>query len=273
MLQRALGEYQIVGPSTNIEFLKAVAAHPEFARGEVETSFIPVRSLGSCGIAHSQTHHDELFSNKPVPASVLAQAGLYLAAQARHDLAQSGSGPWASLAFRRFGDTARSVHTFDEGSVTLSANSDGSFDVTTGDFTSRATVSMLSPTEVIAQFDNTRAHATVIAVGHKLHVFTDSSHYILHRPQTSADEGEATTTSADNLTSPMPATVIDVKVKQGDTVTTGQVLAVLESMKMEINIRAGRDGVVGKVGVEKGMSVEEGTLLVALEPENAVKPE
>lgn len=44
MLQRALGEYQVVGPSTNIEFLKAVAGHPEFAKGEVETSFIPVNT-------------------------------------------------------------------------------------------------------------------------------------------------------------------------------------------------------------------------------------
>ena len=43
MLRRALGEYQVVGPSTNIEFLKAVAGHPEFVKGEVETSFVPVR--------------------------------------------------------------------------------------------------------------------------------------------------------------------------------------------------------------------------------------
>lgn len=128
---------------------------------------------------------------------------------------------------------------------------------------------MLSPTEVITQLDNTRSQATIISVGNKLHVFTNASHYILHRPQISADEGEATTTSADNLVSPMPATVIDVKVKAGDVVTTGQVLAVLESMKMEINIRAGRDGVVGKVAAEKGKSVEEGSLLVALEPESA----
>jgi 3-methylcrotonyl-CoA carboxylase alpha subunit len=273
MLQRALGEYQIVGPSTNIEFLKAVAAHAEFAKGEVETSFIPVSRMVTWGRAHSQTHHDELFSNKPVLGAVLAQAGLYLAAQARHDLAQNGHGPWSTLAFRRFGDAAISTHTFDEGSVTLAANPDGSFEVGAGDFTSRATVTILSPTEVIAQFDNTRAQATVIPVGHKLHVFTNSSHYILHRPQISADEGEAKTASADNLTSPMPATVIDVKVKQGDKVTSGQVLAVLESMKMEINIRAGRDGIVGKVGVGKGMSVEEGTLLVALEPDNAPQTE
>lgn len=47
MLKRALGEYQVVGPSTNIEFLKAVAAHPEFTKGAVETSFIPVRTCCS----------------------------------------------------------------------------------------------------------------------------------------------------------------------------------------------------------------------------------
>ena len=69
----------------------------------------------------------------------------------------------------------------------------------------------------------------------------------------------------------MPATVIDVKVKQGDKVTAGQVCAVLESMKMEINIRAGRDGVVGKVGAVKGSTVEEGSVLVTLEPEVAAE--
>lgn len=42
LLQRALGQYQVVGPSTNIEFLKAVAGHPEFQAGAVETNFIPV---------------------------------------------------------------------------------------------------------------------------------------------------------------------------------------------------------------------------------------
>lgn len=45
LLRSALGEYQVVGPSTNIEFLKAVAAHPDFAAGPVETSFIPVSDV------------------------------------------------------------------------------------------------------------------------------------------------------------------------------------------------------------------------------------
>lgn len=67
------------------------------------------------------------------------------------------------------------------------------------------------------------------------------------------------------LVSPMPATVIEVKVKKGDEVKENQVLCVLESMKMEINLRAGRDGIVGEVRAEKGKGVEEGEILVLLE--------
>jgi len=203
---------------------------------------------------------------------VLAQGALFIAAQARYDLAKNVSGAWSSLAFRRFGSQAKTTYDFDEGSVVLTAGPDGLFGVSTGDLTSTANITLVSPTEAITQFDNGRTHSTFVSVGHKLHIFTESSHYILHRPQAAAEEGGAATSSADNLVSPMPATVIDVKVKSGDTVTSGQVVAVLESMKMEINIRAGRDGVVGKVGAVKGTSVEEGTLLVSLEPEEA-KPE
>lgn len=270
MLQRALGEYQVVGPSTNIEFLKAVAAHPEFSKGAVETSFIPVSgSDQSRGSTDAQTHHDELFETRPVPPSVLAQGALFIAAEARAALARNGTGPWSTLAFRRFGDTARMTHKFDEGEVSLSANPDGSFVVSAGDFSSRASITLSSPTEATIQFDNTRTQSTIISVGQRLHIFTDANHYILHRPQVSADESASASASADNLVSPMPATVIDVKVKEGDKVTAGQVCAVLESMKMEINMRAGRDGVIGKVVASKGITVEEGSVLVTLVPEEA----
>lgn len=187
-------------------------------------------------------------------------------------MAKTGSGPWSTLAFRRFGDVARITHPFDQGSVTLAAQPDGSFEVSAPDFTSRATITLVSPTEAICQFDGNRTQSTIIGAGHKLHIFTSDQHYTLHRPQTALEEeGSSGTTSADNLVSPMPATVIDVKVKQGDKVTAGQVCAVLESMKMEINIRAGRDGVVGKVGAVKGSTVEEGSVLVTLEPEVAAE--
>ena len=124
---------------------------------------------------------------------------------------------------------------------------------------------------MITQFPETRAQTTVVQVGNKLHIFTNSQHYILTSPQAAADESTSATQSADNLTSPMPATVIDVRVKKGDKVNSGQVLCVLESMKMEINIRAGRDGVIGNVRAAKGTTVEEGSILVSLEPQEGTK--
>ncbi|ORX41002.1 putative Methylcrotonoyl-coenzyme A carboxylase 1 [Kockovaella imperatae] len=254
MLRRALGEYQIVGPSTNIEFLKAVAGHPEFVKGAVETNFVP-------------THHDELFEKRPIPPTVLAQGALFLAAQARHDLGSTGAGPWSTLAFRRFGDTSVKSFTFDEGTVDLIPESQGRFGISSGDYSSSATCTLLGPTEMITQFPNTRYHSTIIHTGNKLHIFTTTDHYILTLPQATQEEGASTTVSADNLTSPMPATVIEVRVKKGDKVTAGQVCCVLESMKMEINVRAGRDGVIGDVKINKGSSVEEGGILVSLEPE------
>lgn len=255
MLQRALEEYQVVGPSTNIEFLKAVAGHSEFKEGAVETSFIP-------------THHDELFAQKDIPPVVLAQGALYMAARARDDLSKTGHGPWSSLAFRRFGDVAKVNRSFDEGLVTLLANPDGSFEVSTGEYDTRANVTLISPTEIKCQFDDTTSQSTIIQSSNKLHIFTNDNHHILHLTQTASTEQGEKSGQSDQLVSPMPATVIDVKVKPGDKISSGQVCAVLESMKMEINIRAERDGVVGKVFAVKGASVEEGSVLVVLEKED-----
>ena len=42
VLRKALGEYEVVGPNTNIEFLKSLASHPAFISGEVDTGFIKV---------------------------------------------------------------------------------------------------------------------------------------------------------------------------------------------------------------------------------------
>ncbi len=76
-------------------------------------------------------------------------------------------------------------------------------------------------------------------------------------PSASAGEGE-------KIESPMPGTILDVKVKAGDTVKSGDVLMILEAMKMENEIMAGADGTVTSVCVAKGTSVEAGTLLCTI---------
>lgn len=64
--------------------------------------------------------------------------------------------------------------------------------------------------------------------------------------------------------SPMPGSILDVRVKPGDAVAEGQVVVTLEAMKMEIEVKAESAGVVSAVNVKKGDMVESGSVLVTL---------
>lgn len=63
---------------------------------------------------------------------------------------------------------------------------------------------------------------------------------------------------------PMQGTILSVNVKNGDAVKKGQVLFILEAMKMENEIMAGDDGVVTSVCVDTGAAVQNGTLLCTI---------
>lgn len=65
--------------------------------------------------------------------------------------------------------------------------------------------------------------------------------------------------------SPLPGVILDIKVKEGDTVKRGQTVVILEAMKMENNINAKKDGKVTAIKVNKGDAVLEGTDLVIIE--------
>lgn len=67
------------------------------------------------------------------------------------------------------------------------------------------------------------------------------------------------------VTCPLPGTVISINVKEGDTVSTGQTLAILEAMKMENNIDAAHGGVVKSIKVQAGATVMEGDVLMVIE--------
>ena len=66
------------------------------------------------------------------------------------------------------------------------------------------------------------------------------------------------------IKSPLPGVIVAVKVNVGDAVKAGQVVAVLEAMKMENEIQSEYDGTVASVNVSQGDSVLEGALIVSL---------
>ena len=68
----------------------------------------------------------------------------------------------------------------------------------------------------------------------------------------------------EKVTSPMPGTILSVNVAAGDAVKRGQVLMILEAMKMENEIMAPCDGTVTSVSVTKGAAVESGALLCTI---------
>jgi biotin carboxyl carrier protein len=87
--------------------------------------------------------------------------------------------------------------------------------------------------------------------------------------EASMREGQGT----DAATAPMPGVLVSVAVSPGDEVEAGQQVAVIESMKMQTEIKAPRAGVVDRVPVAVGDSFEQGASLVTLEPEKAEEEE
>jgi biotin carboxyl carrier protein len=67
------------------------------------------------------------------------------------------------------------------------------------------------------------------------------------------------------VTAPLPGVIVGIKVNIGDVVKAGQVVAVLEAMKMENDIQAEFDGIVTAINVNQGDSILEGAVIVMID--------
>jgi len=108
---------------------------------------------------------------------------------------------------------------------------------------------------VVAYVSSDKAQRWVTING-QTYVFTKTSGSRKNRPGHAHTKGE--------LTAPMPGQVRAVNVSEGATVSKGQTLLLLEAMKMEIRIQATQDGVVRKLFVQQGQTVERDQILMEI---------
>jgi 3-methylcrotonyl-CoA carboxylase alpha subunit len=93
-------------------------------------------------------------------------------------------------------------------------------------------------------------------------VWIDGRVFRLDPPSAGRSRGRA---ASNELSAPMPATVVSLMVEVGASVVRGDTLIMLEAMKMELAIRAPRNGVVKAIHCQPGELVQPGILLIALD--------
>ncbi|MPZ20022.1 MAG: hypothetical protein GEV06_19215 [Luteitalea sp.] len=108
--------------------------------------------------------------------------------------------------------------------------------------------------------------ALAVRDGNSTWVFVDGEVVVLELQTSQRRRARRRSSAHDALTTPMPATVVRLFVEPGDRVTQNMPLAILEAMKMELPLRAPRDGVVRRVMCHEGDLVQPGPPLIELEP-------
>ena len=245
-LSRALRQTVVVidGGSTNKAFLLDVLNRPEFRTGEVDTNWLD--AMMAAGYTPPQRFDVALLAVGVEAYEVHAvrqQERLFTSAErGRPDI---GNETWHQVDVRASGEAYR-LRVACSSPITYRVELDGrhvDVDVErSGRFERRLTVG------------GSTFSVLVVAQGSDYLVEVDGS---VHR----VSGGEAGLVRA-----PAPAMVVAIPVKAGDTVAAGDVVAVVESMKLETALRAPAAGRVAEVLVDANTQVEGGTKLVRMEP-------
>jgi propionyl-CoA carboxylase alpha chain len=248
-LARALERSRIRGVDTNRDFLVAALRHPEFLAGRTTTDFIE-----RTGVARSR---------EPAPAELEAAtiaAGLaaFAASRAAAPVLGSLAGGWRNSVM----PPERRVYEYAGEALEMAyrRRRDGAFVVGGRTVGWRGIVDGWVDFE--ADGDRYRRH--VLCAGDRVWVQgPDGDVALVERPRFSA--GASGEQVAGGLAAPMPGKIVSVEVATGQDVAAGQLLLILEAMKMEHRVVAPRAGVVGEIRAAAGDQVGGGDLLVVLE--------
>jgi 3-methylcrotonyl-CoA carboxylase alpha subunit len=258
-LGQALAQYEIAGVQTNLALLRAIAGHPAFRDGAVDTGFI-ARNAG-----------DLLCPVPPPPREVLAAAvqRRLLEEQRAARAAAGDADPWSpwslATAWRLNGEgwqdfTIRSG----QGEQVLRAHlrQDGSFRLDLPGGAAEVSAAEAGDFTLALRIDGMGTRLRAVPHGDMVAVFRDGATYEVLFVDPLAPSGEMQA-GGGRVLAPMPGRVLEVAVATGAQVARGAVLLVLEAMKVQMRITAPADGVVAAVRCQPGDLVEDGAELVA----------
>ncbi len=240
-LAAALGEIRVAGPKTNLAFLSAIVAAPEFRAGGVDTGFVD-RVLPILG------------GEAPRPTLAASAVAEWAAREAAEAAAVVG-GPWGRTdAFELGGVTPRRI--------TVAAEVDGM------PITAVLAWSKDGPTAISMDGERPEyaADAETIWDGREALVIRGGAQIGVSFPDPldrDLDEG----TAGGEVIAPISGRVVEVAVSAGAYVEKGDPLFSVEAMKMEHGVTAPRSGMVKAVRFAPGQQITEGVVAVVIEPE------
>jgi propionyl-CoA carboxylase alpha chain len=255
-LARVLETTRVQGLPTNRDFLVATLRTDEFLAGDTTTDFIErVRP-----------------ARRRVPTrGELAEAGLLVAMAAQCDRRAAASvlrtlpTGWRNSLMPP--EEVRFCREEEELAVEYRARRDGSFWTQIDGIEHRVLVRSREGDDIALEVDGRRIAGTVTAEGDRWLVHGPTGEVdLVELPRFPSSGAEAV---AGGLVAPMPGKVLSTHVAVGDRVEAGQLLIVLEAMKMEHRITAPAAGSVSELRVAEGDQVANGELLVVLSEDDA----
>uniref|UniRef100_A0A8B9I593 Methylcrotonoyl-CoA carboxylase subunit alpha, mitochondrial n=1 Tax=Anser brachyrhynchus TaxID=132585 RepID=A0A8B9I593_9AVES len=262
-LRYSLHQYNIVGLSTNIDFLLSLSGHPQFEAGNVHTNFIP-------------QHHDELFpAKKATRHEVVCQAalGLILKEKMATDAFRDQSDKFSPFA----SSTGRRINICYTRKLSLLDGENSFLLIKVFNFQIEDKMFVISG-EIFKEGDSVYLRSSVNGTVCKSKLVILDNTIYLFSPEGSAQIGLPVPKYLSAVSSagmqggavaPMTGTVEKVFVKAGDEVQIGDPLMVMIAMKMEHTIRAPKAGVIKKVHFQEGAQANRHAPLVEFMDEEA----
>ena len=268
MLESALSEYIIHGIQTNIAFLIGILQNRNYRNNQISTLFCTEKSSAILDSIKRKKHKLTLF----VPVLVFVayifnkKTGDFSSFDKEKQFIWNYIGYWRSII------KIPVQVDGEEKEVNVCYNKKGEF---IAEFENReylVKIDRILNGEIDLYINNNLVHAYISekSVSHCYITYKGHIFEIIRKDylQDDMDTGAFEEDFGDGsgiLTSPMPGKVIKINIKKGAKISKGEIVMIIEAMKMENNIIAGKDGVISKINVTSGQMVEGGASLALIE--------